>query len=215
MKRHKWVCLFFFFSHPVAAQEDSRVTTANYQLAARFAPYQLNRLTYSTTLSPHWIEGGDRFWYEWETSNGKAFFLVDPARGVKTPIFDNDRIAAELTRLTKDPWDGRHLPIRGIKFVNTKENTLQSRSSRHRMKSAPRPKRTLPRKNSNRKRKAATTKRRQPRRNASTSSTTWPPEPFGSSRTGKALTTTPVGQCVTRRQDGRLCPQSQSAHDDG
>ena len=125
MKRHKWVCLFFFLSHPVAAQEDSRVTTANYQLAARFAPYQLNRLTYSTTLSPHWIEGGDRFWYEWETSNGKSFFLVDPARGVKTPIFDNDRIAAELTRLTKDPWDGRHLPIRGIKLVNTKENTLQ------------------------------------------------------------------------------------------
>ena len=125
MKRHKWVCLFFFFSHSVAAQEDSRVTTANYQLAARFAPYQLNRLTYSTTLSPHWIEGGDRFWYEWETSNGKSFFLVDPARGIKTPIFDNDRIAAELTRLTKDPWDGRHLPIRGIKFVTTKENTLQ------------------------------------------------------------------------------------------
>ena len=125
MKRHRWVCLFFVFSHSVAAQEDSRVTTANYQLAARFAPYQLNRLTYSTTLSPHWIEGGDRFWYEWETSNGKSFFLVDPARGTKTPIFDNDRIAAELTRLTKDPWDGRHLPIRGIKFVNTKENTLQ------------------------------------------------------------------------------------------
>ncbi len=108
---------------PVAAQEDSRVTTANYQLAARFAPYKLNRLTYSTTLSPHWIEGGDRFWYEWETSNGKSFFLVDPARGTKVPIFDNDRIAAELTRLTKDPWDGRHLPIRGIKFVD--ENTLQ------------------------------------------------------------------------------------------
>ena len=128
MTRHIWFCFLFVLSHPathVAAQEDARVTTANYQLAARFAPYKLNRLTYSTTLSPHWIEGGDRFWYEWETSNGKSFFLVDPARGTKTPIFDNDRIAAELTRLTKDPWDGRHLPIRGIKFVNIKENTLQ------------------------------------------------------------------------------------------
>ena len=126
MTRHVWFCFLLVSTHPaipVAAQEDSRVTTANYRLAARFAPYKLNRLTYSTTLSPHWIEGGDRFWYEWETSNGKSFFLVDPARGTKVPIFDNDRIAAELTRLTKDPWDGRHLPIRGIKFVD--ENTLQ------------------------------------------------------------------------------------------
>ena len=126
MTRHVWFYFLLVSSQPatpVVAQEDSRVTTANYELAARFAPYKLNRLTYSTTVSPHWIEGGDRFWYEWETSNGKSFFLVDPARGTKVPIFDNDRIAAELTRLTKDPWDGRHLPIRGIKFVD--ENTLQ------------------------------------------------------------------------------------------
>ena len=84
MTRHIWFCFLFVLSHPathVAAQEEARVTTANYQLAARFAPYKLNRLTYSTTLSPHWIEGGDRFWYEWETSNGKSFFLVDPSAG--------------------------------------------------------------------------------------------------------------------------------------
>ena len=99
------------------------MTTANYGLAARFAPYKMNRLIYSTTLTPHWIEGVDRFWYEWETSDGKTFFLVDPAQGTKTPIFDNDRIAAELTRLTKDSWDGQHLPIRGIRFID--ENTLQ------------------------------------------------------------------------------------------
>ncbi len=107
----------------LVAQEDNRVVTANYQLAARFAPYKLNTLTYSTTISPHWIEGTDRFWYEWETSDGKSFYLIDPAQGTKTPIFDNDRIAAELTRLTKDPWDGQHLPIRGIRFID--EDTLQ------------------------------------------------------------------------------------------
>ena len=99
------------------------VTTANYRLAARFAPYKLRKLVYSTALTPRWIKGTDRFWYEWETAQGKRFMIVDPVTGTKRALFDNDRIAAELTRLTKDPWDGRHLPIRSIKFIDA--NTLQ------------------------------------------------------------------------------------------
>jgi len=97
--------------------------TANYQLAARFAPYKIQSLIHSTSVSPRWIEGSERFWYEWETSDGKFFYLVDPVAGAKRQIFDNDRIAAELSRITKDPWDGQHLPIRAIKFIDA--NTLQ------------------------------------------------------------------------------------------
>ena len=74
-------------------------------------------------MSPRWIEGSERFWYEWETSDGTFFYLVDPVQGAKRQLFDNDRIAAELTRITRDPWDGQHLPIRAIKFID--ENTLQ------------------------------------------------------------------------------------------
>lgn len=100
-----------------------RITEANYRLAARFAPYKIRKLVHSLAVTPRWIEGSDRFWYEWETGEGKAFMQVDPALGTKRPIFDNDRIAAELTRITKDPWDGKHLPIRKIKFLDA--NTLQ------------------------------------------------------------------------------------------
>jgi dipeptidyl-peptidase-4 len=107
----------------LSAQETVRVIEANYQLAARFAPYKIEKLIYSTSVSPRWIEGSERFWHEWETSDGKFFYLVDPVAGTRRQIFDNDRIAAELTRITKDPWDGQHLPIRAIKFMNA--NTLQ------------------------------------------------------------------------------------------
>ena len=48
---------------------------------------------------------------------------MDPVRGTKSQLFDNDRIAAELTRITLDPWDGQHLPIRNIRFIDA--NTLQ------------------------------------------------------------------------------------------
>ncbi|MDH4350070.1 MAG: S9 family peptidase, partial [Gemmatimonadota bacterium] len=111
---------------PLGAQgplAEKSVPTANYRLAARFAPYKVRPLVHSTSVSPRWIEGSERFWYEWETSAGKFFNLVDPAAGTKRQIFDNDRIAAELTRITKDPWDGQHLPIRQIKFLDA--NTLQ------------------------------------------------------------------------------------------
>jgi dipeptidyl-peptidase 4 len=109
---------------PVEAQDrtPAEAVTANFDLAARWAPYKIRELIHSTSVSPKWIDGGDKFWYEWETSAGRSFYLVDPAAGSKTEIFDNDRIAAELTRITRDPWDGQHLPIRDIRFLD--DNTL-------------------------------------------------------------------------------------------
>jgi len=111
---------------PAAAsfvQPDNRVMGANWLLAARFAPYKMSGLTYSTSVNPRWIGGTDRFWYQWDNSQGTFYYIVEPARGTKRQIFDNDRIAAELTRITGDPWDGQHLPIRNIQFVD--ENTLR------------------------------------------------------------------------------------------
>lgn len=105
------------------SQPGTTLPTANYRLAARFAPYKIRRLVYSTSVTPRWIKGTDRFWYEWETGDGKRFMVVDPVPGTRRALFDNDRIAAELTRLTRDPWDGKHLPIRSIKFLG--RDTLQ------------------------------------------------------------------------------------------
>ncbi|SVA76513.1 uncharacterized protein METZ01_LOCUS129367, partial [marine metagenome] len=95
----------------------------NYRLAGRFAPYKIQELIHSTSVEPNWIENSERFWYSWEATDGETFYLVDPQAGTKIEIFDNDRIAAELTRITLDPWDGKHLPIRSIRFID--ENTLQ------------------------------------------------------------------------------------------
>ena len=120
------ILIIFAMTFPigrVAAQNGDPVTTANYRLAGRFAPYKMQQLIFSTSVQPRWIEDSERFWYEWETSEGKSFHLVDPVQGTKRSIFDNDRIAAELTRITMDPWDGQHLPIRSIKFIDG--NTLQ------------------------------------------------------------------------------------------
>lgn len=91
---------------------------ANWSLAARFAPYRMGDLVYSTSVQPRWIDETDNFWYRYETAEGTDFILVEPELGRKRPIFDNDRIAAELTRITKDPYDGKHLPITSIRFLD-------------------------------------------------------------------------------------------------
>lgn len=84
-----------------------------------FCPlHKIQDLIHSTSVNPRWIEGNERFWYDWETSDGKFFYLADPVAGTKRQIFDNDRIAAELTCITKDPWYGQHLPTRAIRFID-------------------------------------------------------------------------------------------------
>jgi len=95
---------------------------ANYELAARWAPYKVSDLIYDTSVNPRWIEGSEKFWYSFETSDGERYVIVDPEQGTKRELWDNDRIAAELTRITRDPYDGKHLPIRSIRFID--ENTI-------------------------------------------------------------------------------------------
>jgi dipeptidyl aminopeptidase/acylaminoacyl peptidase len=96
----------------------------NYELAARFSPDKLKKMIFSTSVDPHWMKKSDRFWYEYETTQGKRWVVVDPLRRSKTPLFDADKLAAELTKAVKDPFDGQHLKLDNMKLLGD-ENTLQ------------------------------------------------------------------------------------------
>ncbi len=99
----------------VTAQNEP-VTTANYRLAERFSPEKIKRMVFSTSVDPNWLETGDKFWYSYKTSEGEFFYLVDLNKKSKTALFDNDKMAAMLTRITKDPYDAKHLPPIKPKF---------------------------------------------------------------------------------------------------
>ena len=68
---------------------DSRVHKANYELAARWTPQKVGKMVFDTSVAPRWFETSDRFWYSHETSQGRKFFLADPAKKMKTPLFDH------------------------------------------------------------------------------------------------------------------------------
>ncbi|MDQ6815350.1 MAG: DPP IV N-terminal domain-containing protein [Bacteroidota bacterium] len=99
-------------------------TKANYQLASRFSPKKLDRMVFSTSVDPHWLKKSDRFWYVFETPQGKNWYIVDPAKAQKRVMFDNAKLAAELTKIVKDPFDAQHLLIDSMRFVKD-ENWIQ------------------------------------------------------------------------------------------
>ncbi len=99
------------------AGENTPVKKANYDLAAKWMSVKVGKLVFDTSVSPHWLETSDKFWYTYETSQGRKFFIADPVIKIKKPIFDNAKMAAMLTKITLNPYDGQHLPIRTIKFI--------------------------------------------------------------------------------------------------
>ena len=96
----------------------------NYAAAARYAPDQLKKMIFSTSVDPHWLSESKRFWYSYETSQGKQWYIVDPVSAQKTQLFDPIKIAADMSRLTGDPFDAKHLNIAKLKFIK-QEGYLQ------------------------------------------------------------------------------------------
>ncbi|RZK50232.1 MAG: S9 family peptidase [Pedobacter sp.] len=95
---------------------------ANYQAAARFSPTKLRKIIFSTSVDPHWLKLSNRFWYQFETPSGKNWYIVDPVAKSKTKMFDPERLAAEITTIIRDPFDGQHLPIENLKFSPDEKN---------------------------------------------------------------------------------------------
>ncbi len=96
-------------------------TTANYALTARFSPKKIEKMVFSLNVDPHWLKKSDKFWYMYETTNGKKWYLVDAAKGEKRLLFENAVLAAKLTRITDDAMDAQHLTIDSMRFVRDEE----------------------------------------------------------------------------------------------
>lgn len=95
---------------------------ANYQAAARFSPAKLRKIIYSTAVDPHWLKLTNRFWYQYETPSGKFWYMVDPVLKTKNVLFDNEKMAAAITLIVRDPFDAQHLPIENLKFAKDEKS---------------------------------------------------------------------------------------------
>ncbi len=123
MKFYKLLLLFLISSNFIYAQINSAEAKnnlnplPNYRLAAKFSPDNLAKLVHSTTVTPHWLKKGNRFWYQYKTTSGSNYYLVDADQKSKSKLFDNAKMAKWLTEIIKDPYDAQHLPKFDFKFV--------------------------------------------------------------------------------------------------
>src|SRR6185436_18932621 len=104
---------------PLRAQkaEPAAPPAPNYDLAAQWTSQKVGKLVFDTSVQPRWLELSDRFWYEYQTREGRRFMFVDPIKRTKAPLFDHAKMAASLTTITRLPYDAQHLPFSNIRFV--------------------------------------------------------------------------------------------------
>ncbi len=103
--------------NPAVSATSAKPAKANYELAAQWTPTKVGKLVFDLAVTPHWLDEGDRFWYTFENSKGRKFYMVDPVKKTKTYVFDAVKLAAQLTAATGLPYDSQHLPITTIRFV--------------------------------------------------------------------------------------------------
>lgn len=100
--------------HGTSAYSQSSERLPGYVQAERFTKEKLNTMLFSTTVDPHWFQNGNCFWYEYKTSNGNAWYIVNPSAKSKHPLFNLDEIASQLTEIVKDPFTSQQLPIQKL-----------------------------------------------------------------------------------------------------
>ena len=86
-----------------------------YIQAEKFTQEKLRTMLFSTTVDPHWFQQGNCFWYEYKTSEGTFWYVVNPTARTKSLLFDREEMASQLTEIVQDPFEARQLPIRKLK----------------------------------------------------------------------------------------------------
>src|SRR5206468_11458383 len=84
----------------------------------------VKHLLFEGQVAPNWIEKSARFWYRNDTPTGKDFILVDAAQNTRGPAFDQEKLAASLSRQAGRQHQARALPFDRI-TISEDGRTLQ------------------------------------------------------------------------------------------
>ena len=107
-----------FASTTIARAAEPEASKPNYALAEQFSPNKVRRLVPQTMIRPNWFEGSSKFWYKWQTRDAVNYYIVDPASGKQTELWNMAELAEKVTLATGDAFDAQHLPIENIKLEN-------------------------------------------------------------------------------------------------
>jgi dipeptidyl aminopeptidase/acylaminoacyl peptidase len=117
------------FLSPLAAQE--RPNKANWQLAEKFSQTNLRSKIFTSAVNPRWLGQSDSLCYDWKDHNGSTFYLVVPTAKTKRPLFDQAKLAAQLSEQSHRAHDPQSLPFTSLTFAKDhKSFTFNADSSK-------------------------------------------------------------------------------------
>jgi dipeptidyl-peptidase 4 len=119
----------FLLAVPLAAQQPRQLTAEDYARAERFLGANAAPLVTGIGVRPTWLADG-RFWYRTAVPNGSAFFVVDPARRTRQPVFDQQRLASALAAASGGRVDAARLPFQTFELAKDSRSitvTVQNR----------------------------------------------------------------------------------------
>ncbi|HEY9535249.1 MAG TPA: DPP IV N-terminal domain-containing protein [Mucilaginibacter sp.] len=108
---------FVGMAFAAVAQQHPALTTQDYARAESRLSYNTEPLVQRNGIHPNWLPD-DRFYYRTSEAEGGKYFVVDPASGKKSPVFDQQKLAAALSEATGNSSVAGNLPIMRILSID-------------------------------------------------------------------------------------------------
>jgi dienelactone hydrolase/Tol biopolymer transport system component len=89
----------------------------DYRLAESRLAYNTEALVDNSFSAPQWQDNGT-CWYRTLTTRGSEYILVNPAKATRSAAFDQEKLAASLSRTSGHTYKAYALPFRTFRFIN-------------------------------------------------------------------------------------------------
>lgn len=115
MKNFLYILVLSAASFTCYSQTADSLTAKDYAHAESFLRYSVQQYIDNGIVLPNWLPG-NKFWYRKLTAQGSEFILVDPAKGTRTPVFDQQKLANALSVATGATYQPFMLPFQSFGY---------------------------------------------------------------------------------------------------
>lgn len=115
--------LLFSVSQAVFCQTSD--LTDNYKQAVSFLSENLNKKVFNLHIEPHWFPDSSGLWMVHQSKEGKKYLKISLPDGIKSELFDHQKLATALRDALGEPIKADDLPISNIQYINAGELVLR------------------------------------------------------------------------------------------
>lgn len=89
---------------------------ADFRSAEKYSNENLAKMVGSTSVRPVYLKDSDTFWYTYKTGDGEFYYLVDPVKKTREPLFDNYYLVSEINQKINKILNPLEPNIRKLEF---------------------------------------------------------------------------------------------------